>query len=121
MLALQQITKSCTLKSCFLICKKKMRILVTGATGLIGTQPCSHLLSKGHFLHILTTKFLKTDNVKTRVFQWSPQNMQIGRASEGVDAIINLAGAKSISAGQLKIKVQSSIAGYSLQAYYLTL
>lgn len=73
-----------------------MRILVTGATGLIGTQLCSHLLSKGHFLHILTTRnSWKTDNVKTRVFQWSPHNMQIDdRALEGVDAIINLAGAK---------------------------
>ena len=73
-----------------------MRILVTGATGLIGTQLCSHLLSKGHFLNILTTRNpWQTDDKQTRVFQWSPQNMQIDhRALEGVNAIINLAGAK---------------------------
>ena len=73
-----------------------MRILVTGATGLIGTQLCSHLLSKGHSLHILTTRTpWQTDDAQTRVFQWSPQNMQIDqRALKGVDAIINLAGAK---------------------------
>ena len=73
-----------------------MRILVTGATGLIGTQLCSHLLSKGHSLHILTTRTpWQTDDAQTRVFQWSPQNMQIDlRALEGVNAIINLAGAK---------------------------
>lgn len=73
-----------------------MRILVTGATGLIGTQLCSHLLSKGHSLHILTTRTpWQTDHAQTRVFQWSPQNMQIDlRALEGVNAIINLAGAK---------------------------
>lgn len=73
-----------------------MRILVTGATGLIGTQLCSHLLSQGHSLHILTTRTpWQTDDVHTRVFQWSPQNMQIDhRALKGVDAIINLAGAK---------------------------
>jgi uncharacterized protein (TIGR01777 family) len=73
-----------------------MRILVTGATGLIGTQLCSHLLSKGHSLHILTTRTpWQTDEAQTRVFQWSPQNMQIDyRALEGVDAIINLAGSK---------------------------
>ena len=73
-----------------------MRILVTGATGLIGTQLCSHLLSKGHSLHILTTRTpWQTDDAHTRVFQWSPQNMQIDlRALKGVDAIINLAGAK---------------------------
>ena len=73
-----------------------MRILVTGATGLIGTQLCRHLLSKGHSLHILTTRTpWRSDDAQTRVFQWSPQNMQIDvRALEGVDAIINLAGAK---------------------------
>lgn len=73
-----------------------MRILVTGATGLIGTQLCSHLLSKGHSLHILTTRTpWQTDDSQTRVFQWSPQNMQIdNRALKGVNAIINLAGAK---------------------------
>jgi uncharacterized protein (TIGR01777 family) len=73
-----------------------MRILVTGATGLIGTQLCSYLLSKGHSLHILTTRTpWQTDEAQTRVFQWSPQNMQIDyRALEGVDAIINLAGSK---------------------------
>ena len=73
-----------------------MRILVTGASGLIGTQLCSHLLSKGHFLNILTTRTPWQTNYKqTRVFQWSPQNSQIDhRALEGVNAIINLAGAK---------------------------
>ena len=73
-----------------------MRILVTGATGLIGTQLCSHLLSKGHVLNILTTRTpWQTDDKQTQVFQWSPQTMQIDyRALEGVNAIINLAGAK---------------------------
>jgi uncharacterized protein (TIGR01777 family) len=73
-----------------------MRILITGATGLIGTQLCSHLLSKGHSLHILTTRApWQIDNTQARVFQWSPQTMQIDHhAFEGVDAIINLAGAK---------------------------
>ena len=73
-----------------------MRILVTGATGLIGTQLCSHLLSKGHIINILTTRTpWQTNYEQTRVFQWSPQNMQIDhRALEGVDAIIVLAGAK---------------------------
>ena len=37
----------------------------------------------------------QTDDEQTQVFQWSPQNMQIDhRALEGVNAIINLAGAK---------------------------
>ena len=73
-----------------------MRVLITGATGLIGTQLCSYLLSKGHSLNILTTRTpWQTDRPQTRVFQWSPQKMQIDhRSLEGVDAIINLAGSK---------------------------
>ena len=73
-----------------------MKILVTGATGLIGTQLCNHLLSKGHSLHILTTRTpWQTKNNQTQVFQWAPQNIQIDqRAFDGVDAIVNLAGAK---------------------------
>ena len=73
-----------------------MKILVTGATGLIGTQLCSHLLSKGYSLHILTTRTpWQTDDEQSRVFQWSPQNMQIDHgALKGVDTIVNLAGAK---------------------------
>lgn len=73
-----------------------MKVLVTGATGLIGTQLCNHLLSEGHSIHILTTRApWQTDNTQTRVFQWSPKNMQIdNKALNGVDAIINLAGEK---------------------------
>ena len=73
-----------------------MKVLVTGATGLIGTQLCNHLLSEGHSIHILTTRTpWQTDNTQTRVFHWSPQNMQIdNKALNGVDAIINLAGEK---------------------------
>jgi hypothetical protein len=73
-----------------------MRILVTGASGLIGTQLCKHLLSKGHSLHILTTRTpWQVGNEQTQIFRWAPQNNDIDdRALVGVEAIINLAGAK---------------------------
>ena len=73
-----------------------MRILVTGASGLIGTQLCKHLLSKGHSLHILTTRSpWQVENKQTQIFKWDPQNNDIDdRALEGVDAVINLSGAK---------------------------
>ena len=73
-----------------------MRILITGASGLIGTQLCKHLLSKGHSLHILTTRSpWQVDNEQTQIFKWDPQNNDIDdRALEGVEAVINLAGAK---------------------------
>ena len=73
-----------------------MRILVTGASGLIGTQLCKHLLSIGHSLHILTTRSpWQVENEQTQIFKWAPQKNQIdGRALEGVEAVVNLAGAK---------------------------
>ena len=73
-----------------------MKILVTGATGLIGKPLCRHLLTKGHALHILTTKNIgQVTQPNAQVFQWSPQKNQIDqRALEGIDAIVNLAGAK---------------------------
>ena len=69
-----------------------MRNLVTGASGLIGTQLCKHLLSKGHSLHILTTKSPRqVENEQTQIFRWDPQNNDIDdRALEGVEAVINL-------------------------------
>ena len=56
-----------------------MRILVTGATGLIGTQLCSHLLSKGHSLHILTTRtpWQTDDDPKPEFFSGLLKSMQI--------------------------------------------
>ncbi len=73
-----------------------MKILVTGASGLIGTQLCKHLLSKGHTLHILTTRTpWQVENEQTQIFRWAPKNNDIDdKALEGVEAVINLAGAK---------------------------
>ena len=84
-----------------------MRILVTGASGLIGTQLCNHLLSKGHSLHILTTRSpWQVENEQTQIFKWAPQNNEIdSRALEGVDAVINLAGAKINQRWTTKSKV----------------
>ena len=69
-----------------------MRILVTGASGLIGTQLCKYLLSKGHSIHILTTRpQWQVENEQIQIFRWAPQNNDIDdRALEGVDAVINL-------------------------------
>lgn len=73
-----------------------MKILVTGATGLIGKPLCRHLFTKGHTLHILTTKNIgEVTQTNAQVFQWTPLKNQIDeRALTGIDAIINLAGAQ---------------------------
>jgi uncharacterized protein (TIGR01777 family) len=73
-----------------------MKILVTGATGLIGSALCKHLRTTGHSIHVLTTRpaWQLKDN-QIQVFRWSPEKQQIDEAAlVGIDAIINLAGAK---------------------------
>src|SRR5690606_27752663 len=73
---------------------KKMRILITGATGFIGSDLSSLLLNKGHQIHYLTTsteKIKQQENYKG--FLWNPAKNEIDlKCLEGVEAIINLAG-----------------------------
>ena len=67
-----------------------MKILVTGATGLIGKYLVRKLKEKGHEIVILTRK--KTG--KPNEFQWNPdQNFIEDAAFENIEAIIHLAGA----------------------------
>jgi uncharacterized protein (TIGR01777 family) len=72
-----------------------MKVLITGATGLIGSELVKLLLSKNHSVHYLTTlnaKIKEEPNYKG--FYWNPQEGKIDeRCIDGVDAIIHLAGA----------------------------
>lgn len=72
-----------------------MKILITGATGLIGTELVNLLLRKGvqvNFLTISQNKITKKPNLQG--FFWNPEQGIIDEnAFIGVDAIIHLAGA----------------------------
>ncbi|HLA55960.1 MAG TPA: TIGR01777 family oxidoreductase [Flavobacterium sp.] len=72
-----------------------MRILITGATGLIGSELVSLLLQNGESVHYLTTSKKKISNESHyKGFFWNPQQGMIDEnALIGVDAIIHLAGA----------------------------
>ncbi|WP_293873054.1 TIGR01777 family oxidoreductase [Flavobacterium sp.] len=72
-----------------------MKILITGATGLIGTELVKSLLAKNHTLNYLTTDKAKIESKSNyHGFYWNPQE---GKIDENclyeVDAIIHLAGA----------------------------
>jgi len=71
-----------------------MKVLITGATGFIGTALCSHLLKNNHSVHYLVTDdadIKDKDNYKG--FLWNPQKNEIDLNSlDQVDAIVNLAG-----------------------------
>lgn len=72
-----------------------MKVLITGATGLVGKEIVKQCHKKGISVHYLTTskhKLSTQDNYKG--FYWNPSKNQIDTACfNGVDAIINLAGA----------------------------
>jgi uncharacterized protein (TIGR01777 family) len=74
---------------------KKMTVLITGATGLIGQEIVKQCHAKGISVHYLTTsksKLSHTANYKG--FYWNPGSNEIDhKCFEGVSAIINLVGA----------------------------
>ncbi len=72
-----------------------MKILITGATGLVGRQLVKELLSNGVEIHFLTTQTSKLDNFPNcKGFLWNPKENKIDiEAINGVTAIIHLAGA----------------------------
>ena len=72
-----------------------MRVLITGATGLVGKEITRLCHEKGIAVNYLTTSKskLQSDN-NYKGFYWNPKAGEIDKSCfEGVDTIINLAGA----------------------------
>ncbi len=72
-----------------------MRILITGATGLIGQEIVKLCHEKDIQVHYLTTSKSKIENLDNyKGFYWNPKEERIDtQCFKGVDAIIHLAGA----------------------------
>ncbi|MEM9052240.1 MAG: TIGR01777 family oxidoreductase [Bacteroidota bacterium] len=69
-----------------------MRVLITGGTGLIGTELTKLLVSSGHEVRLLSRRRGSQNGVQK--FQWNPAKGELdSEALEGVEAIIHLAGA----------------------------
>jgi hypothetical protein len=72
-----------------------MKLLITGATGLIGKNIMAKAQKKNITIHFLSTqknKLIDSDGVKG--FYWNPLKGEIdGRCFEGVDTLVHLAGA----------------------------
>ncbi|WP_317198310.1 NAD-dependent epimerase/dehydratase family protein [Mucilaginibacter ginkgonis] len=69
-----------------------MHVLITGATGLIGTKLTADLLANGYTVSHLSRKPGRDPRVKT--YLWDVESGKIdSKCLNGVDAIIHLAGA----------------------------
>ena len=71
------------------------KVLITGASGLVGTALTDSLIQQGYKLHILSTQKSKVNtNSYPKTFHWDPMSNKLDlRSFEGIDSIINLAGA----------------------------
>jgi uncharacterized protein (TIGR01777 family) len=72
-----------------------MKVLITGATGLVGSELVSVLLKNGIHINYLTTSEDKIqDEDRYKGFLWNPKRGEIDeRCISDIDAIIHLAGA----------------------------
>jgi len=69
-------------------------VLISGATGLVGSLLCETLLTRGHRVHVLSRSSKKTPNQNLQYFKWDLNKKQIDPAAfKGVDHIVHLAGA----------------------------
>lgn len=74
-----------------------MKILITGATGFVGTALSKKLLSEGHSLHILTRSAEHVPDIfkdsRVQAFAWPDTTTPPPLASiEGINGVINLMG-----------------------------
>lgn len=72
-----------------------MKLLITGATGLVGKKLVALLLQQGHNIHYLSTSKNKIQSLPNyKGFYWDIQQGEIDASCiEGVEVIVHLAGA----------------------------
>ncbi len=72
-----------------------MKILITGATGLVGAALAAALASDGHMVCRLVRPGTKTDGGAKGAFDvaWNAETGELGGAAVGADAVVNLGGA----------------------------
>ena len=70
-----------------------MKILITGATGLVGKEIVKQCLAKNYTVNYLTTSKTKiVDKKNYKGFYWNPSIQEIdNECLNGIDTVINLA------------------------------
>ncbi|ESU32394.1 hypothetical protein G3A_11800 [Bacillus sp. 17376] len=70
-----------------------MKIAITGGTGLVGQALSSHLIQSGHQVYILTRNSSESHSINPKYVQWLNSGDKPEKELDGIDAIVNLAGA----------------------------
>lgn len=96
-----------------------MKVLITGATGLVGKEIVKQCLAKNYAVNYLTTSKTKIVHEKNyKGFYWNPSIQEIDtKCLDGIDAIINLAGAsisKKWTTDYKKVILQSRLQSVQL-------
>lgn len=103
-----------------------MKVLVTGASGMVGAKLIAILVEKGYLIHALSRK-AHPDTDKIKYFSWNVDQGKIDKQCiDGVDAIIHLAGenigkkpwSKRVRTHILKSRTDSIALIYQLLANY---
>jgi len=78
-----------------------MRILITGATGLVGSALVAALAREGHTVFRMVRASTKSPGGRAGTFDvpWDPETGELGGAAVGAEAVVNLGGA-SIADGR---------------------
>lgn len=96
-----------------------MKILITGASGLVGSHLAPLLLEKGHAVAHLGRG--KGNNSQVTYFRWNPEQNELDTAAtEWADLVVNLAGApvadKRWTEARKKTIIDSRVKGLRLMA-----
>jgi hypothetical protein len=75
-----------------------MKILITGATGLVGSALVPVLARDGHMVCRLVRPGTRTDGGSPGAFDvaWNPETGELGGAAVGAEAVVNLGGASIV-------------------------